>query len=365
AIAAKAADPVTSRADAPMSDALSIWPRCPPLVSTRRSEPSMIASSKKANWLKSPSPPSCESSSFSQTPSFAKTESGSHFILDSHHRCYPYIVVRIACRRCTRKGSYRLARLAAKYGSEIPMMELLAHLAGDCAIWDARHPGAPRCGAYFVDLEFPAPPPDRPTEGMRRLRLVKDGGAQRRAAPKKRASASSRTSNGRQASPRIANPTARSAPTGAFGANAHIGNMAREDFLGCLSKAWIEKVGSSLRVLPRPRAKDTRAEVIKQAFSEVARHAPFSKRMRRVMGHADRSSRSMLLKAQADRFAVDLILDCERRPAAKIRVTVIGRAGAKPHGGPLSMPPPCAEPRRPAARFRALTPKALARRRET
>ena len=30
------------------------------------------------------------------------------------------------------------------------------------------------------------------------------------------------------------------------------------------------------------------------------------------MGHADRSSRSMLLKAQADRLAVDLILDCER-----------------------------------------------------
>jgi len=30
------------------------------------------------------------------------------------------------------------------------------------------------------------------------------------------------------------------------------------------------------------------------------------------MGHADRTSRSMLLKAQADRFAVDLILDCER-----------------------------------------------------
>jgi hypothetical protein len=90
---------------------------------------------------------------------------------------YPYVVVRIACRRCTRKGSYRLARLAAKYGAEIPMMGLLAHLAGDCAVWDTRHPGAPRCGAYFVDLDFPAPPPDRPTEGMRRLRLVKDGGA--------------------------------------------------------------------------------------------------------------------------------------------------------------------------------------------
>src|SRR5271165_7180344 len=65
---------------------------------------------------------------------------------------------------------------AAKYGADIPMTELLAHLAGDCAIWDTRHPGAPRCGAYFVDLDFPAPPPDRPTEGMRRLRLVKGGG---------------------------------------------------------------------------------------------------------------------------------------------------------------------------------------------
>ena len=89
---------------------------------------------------------------------------------------YPYVVVRIACRRCTRKGSYRLARLAAKYGSEIPMMELLAHLAGDCAIWDARHPGAPRCGAYFVDLEFPPAPGQAQQRGMRRLRLVKGGG---------------------------------------------------------------------------------------------------------------------------------------------------------------------------------------------
>jgi hypothetical protein len=45
---------------------------------------------------------------------------------------YPYVIVRIECRRCTRKGAYRLARLAAKYGAEIPMLELLAHLAGDC-----------------------------------------------------------------------------------------------------------------------------------------------------------------------------------------------------------------------------------------
>jgi hypothetical protein len=58
----------------------------------------------------------------------------------------------------------------------------------------------------------------------------------------------------------------------AGGADAHIGNMATEDFLGCLSKAGIEKVGSGLRVLPRPRAKDTRAEVIKQASGTTYVH---------------------------------------------------------------------------------------------
>ena len=56
----------------------------------------------------------------------------------------------------------------------------------------------------------------------------------------------------------------------ALGADAHIGNMATEDFLGCLSKAG--KVGSSLSVLPRPRAKDTRAEVIKQASGATYVH---------------------------------------------------------------------------------------------
>ena len=58
----------------------------------------------------------------------------------------------------------------------------------------------------------------------------------------------------------------------ALGADVHIGSMATEDFLGCLSKAGIEKVGSSLRVLPRPRVKDTRAEVIKQASGTTYVH---------------------------------------------------------------------------------------------
>jgi hypothetical protein len=34
---------------------------------------------------------------------------------------YPFVVVRIRCRVCARKGSYRLARIAAKHGPEITL----------------------------------------------------------------------------------------------------------------------------------------------------------------------------------------------------------------------------------------------------
>jgi hypothetical protein len=87
---------------------------------------------------------------------------------------YPYVMVKLACRRCSRSGSYKLARLADKYGAEIRMTDLLAHLAGDCKLWEPRHPAMERCGAYFADLQHPPPPPDMPTEGSRRLRVVKE-----------------------------------------------------------------------------------------------------------------------------------------------------------------------------------------------
>ena len=37
---------------------------------------------------------------------------------------YPFVVVRIACRVCSRNGAYRLARLAAKFGREIGLRDL-------------------------------------------------------------------------------------------------------------------------------------------------------------------------------------------------------------------------------------------------
>lgn len=75
---------------------------------------------------------------------------------------------------CGRKGQYRLARLAAKYGAEISMDALLEFLAGDCAHWRPRHPFKEGCGARFIDLDPPQPPHDLPPT-MRRLQLVKGG----------------------------------------------------------------------------------------------------------------------------------------------------------------------------------------------
>jgi ParB family chromosome partitioning protein len=75
----------------------------------------------------------------------------------------------------------------------------------------------------------------------------------------------------------------------ALGADAHISTMATEEFLACLSKAGIEKVGSSLRVLPRPRAKDTRADVIKQASGTTYVHpaAHFALTEAEIAHHAE------------------------------------------------------------------------------
>ncbi|MGB5083340.1 MAG: ParB/RepB/Spo0J family partition protein [Methylocystis silviterrae] len=50
----------------------------------------------------------------------------------------------------------------------------------------------------------------------------------------------------------------------AIGADAHLPNMATEDFLKSLSKAALERAASTLNVLPRQRAKDTRAALLEQ-----------------------------------------------------------------------------------------------------
>ncbi|MGY2049533.1 hypothetical protein [Methylobacterium sp. JK268] len=91
---------------------------------------------------------------------------------------YPYVVVRVACPLCPhRQGSYRLARLAAKFGPDRPLDEVLDRIAFDCPWRPARRPGnpcVPVCKARFVDLDASPRPPDLPP-GLAVLRLVRGG----------------------------------------------------------------------------------------------------------------------------------------------------------------------------------------------
>jgi hypothetical protein len=81
---------------------------------------------------------------------------------------YPFVVVRIGCRVCSRRGSYRLARLAAKFGPEISLRDLIDRFSYDC-MWRAEA----RSKKGKSAIEQPRPP-DVPL-GMVKLRLVKKG----------------------------------------------------------------------------------------------------------------------------------------------------------------------------------------------
>jgi len=83
---------------------------------------------------------------------------GDHLRLSNN----PYVLITLACQFCSRKGQYRLARLASKYGSEVHMQTVLRYLAGDCEYWRPNHPYKQWCGADFRDLEPPPRPPDLP-----------------------------------------------------------------------------------------------------------------------------------------------------------------------------------------------------------
>lgn len=81
---------------------------------------------------------------------------------------YPWVTVRISCRLCSRRGRYRLVRLAAIYGPEMQLLRLLADLAADCPWWNERsRQNDPRCGAHFIDLEHNLPPADEPAPRQR------------------------------------------------------------------------------------------------------------------------------------------------------------------------------------------------------
>ncbi|MBB3771494.1 hypothetical protein FHS55_002093 [Angulomicrobium tetraedrale] len=86
---------------------------------------------------------------------------------------FPYVTVRVHCERCERYGVYKLARLAACYGPEIDLDELIKQLSSDCYHRRETHPYRRGCRARLLDWP-PRRPPDEP---MRAFVVVKGGKA--------------------------------------------------------------------------------------------------------------------------------------------------------------------------------------------
>ena len=59
-------------------------------------------------------------------------------------------LIRVACRRCERRGQYRRTTLIALYGEKAALPDLLAQLAHGCPKCGTI--GNEACGAYFPDL---------------------------------------------------------------------------------------------------------------------------------------------------------------------------------------------------------------------
>jgi hypothetical protein len=90
---------------------------------------------------------------------------------------FPFVIVRLTCGLCPRRGSYRLARLAAKYGPETELAAVVNDLSRDCPYWRPHHRRPPRkyevrCCARLEDV---ATPPDLPVAARReRLHVIKN-----------------------------------------------------------------------------------------------------------------------------------------------------------------------------------------------
>jgi hypothetical protein len=62
---------------------------------------------------------------------------------------YPAPTMRLACRRCERRGRYRVERLIAEHGRDVALPDLRNALAVGCPLVGHR---ATPCGVYYVDL---------------------------------------------------------------------------------------------------------------------------------------------------------------------------------------------------------------------
>jgi ParB family chromosome partitioning protein len=104
----------------------------------------------------------------------------------------------------------------------------------------------------------------------------------------------------------------------AIGADTHLGNMATEDFLSCLSKAAIERVGSNLNVQPRQRVKDTRASVIAEAAGSPYVHPAslFALTQAEIAHHSETPRDTWSSYADADNGSDEPFVEADRAPGA-------------------------------------------------
>ncbi|WP_342361343.1 hypothetical protein [Terrarubrum flagellatum] len=88
---------------------------------------------------------------------------------------YPFVVVRVGCKVCNKVKRYRLARLVETFGADATMAHVLDRITINCP-WrmDRTVKGRikkpitdEKCGAYYLDLEGPRPPPDDPAAPSR------------------------------------------------------------------------------------------------------------------------------------------------------------------------------------------------------
>lgn len=68
-------------------------------------------------------------------------------------RDYPFDLVRLACEKCGRKGSYSKHGLVERYGAGIELPDMLKEIAADCPRNNDLHAVAiDPCGVIYPDL---------------------------------------------------------------------------------------------------------------------------------------------------------------------------------------------------------------------
>jgi hypothetical protein len=62
------------------------------------------------------------------------------------------VSINIACRKCDRRGRYRIATLIERFGGDKKLPDMIAEISGDCPRRQAMNVGIrDLCGAYLVD----------------------------------------------------------------------------------------------------------------------------------------------------------------------------------------------------------------------